>query len=397
MNKETRVQAHNVELPLDDVTHLTIQRAYAGDTLFTEGMPGSHMYVIKEGEVDLYLVRDEKRVVIATLGKNQCFGMPSKIAPGKRTECAAAKTYCELYLVSNESFNAQVQGMPKLVAGMLNTQADIIARSSEVIASRINYRSDIVIYAQLLHLMGQGALGGKSDGRSPQPLQATVPLRSVFSSARILLGHSDTHIRNVVGKLVMLHLIQLDEAKDGSKCLVFSPADIVTKAAKIGAADKDLGKLEFEYLNLDEFAAMVEVDRSALLQKLARSELTEDLFTFRRSAVVGLLNEKGKKFFVERRVKSPEEFVDILDIEFADQRTAFEVLGRVDIFDLAKVMCSIESEEVKNKIMASLSQQKQLQLASDMEGLSNIDPVEVMQLGKSIINAIKEKMLAKRL
>ena len=65
-------------------------RAFAGDVLYTEGMPGTHMYVIKEGEVDIYMIREEKRVVVETLGRGQCFGMTPRLLNGSRTNNAVA-------------------------------------------------------------------------------------------------------------------------------------------------------------------------------------------------------------------------------------------------------------------------------------------------------------------
>jgi CRP-like cAMP-binding protein len=386
------------DLPIDDDLPATQLRAYAGDVLYTEGMPSSHLYVIKEGEVDLYMVREEKRVVIDTLSRGHVFGATPQLLNGRRTDNAVAKTYCEFYLVDAEGMDSVLDNTPKLLRGILKTLAMRASRASEVIASRVNFQPEIVTYAQLLSLVGAAQLPAparKADARSTsQPVIARPALAAVFAQARQLFGHSDVHIRHILGKLLMLHLIQLDEDRDGAKCVVFSPGDIVAKARKAGEADPDNGKLEYEYISVDDFAAMVDLDRNRVLQKLARNELTEDLFTFRKSEVIRLLDEKGKKFFQERRMKAPEEFCDISDIEFADANSIQAVLSRIDSYDLGKLLHLVEEDAVRDRILGNLPRTKRAEIES--EKFDRVDEIEVRLIGEGIIKAIQEKMLARR-
>lgn len=386
------------DLPLDENLPATQLRAYAGDVLYTEGMPSSHLYVIKEGEVDLYMVREEKRVVIDTLTRGHVFGATPQLLNGRRTDNAVAKTYCEFYLVDAESLASVLDDTPKLLRGILKTLAMRASRASEVIASRVNFQPEIVTYAQLLSLIGAAQVplqARKADARAAaQPVIARPALAAVFAQARQLFGHSDVHIRHILGKLLMLHLIQLDEDRDGAKCVVFSPGEIVAKARKAGEADPDNGKLEYEYISVDDFAAMVDLDRNRVLQKLARNELSEDLFTFRKSEVVRLLDEKGKKFFQERRVKAPEEFCDISDIEFADASSIQAVLSRIDSYDLGKLLHLVEEDAVRDRILGNLPRTKRAEIES--EKFDRVDEIEVRLIGEGIIKAIQEKMLARR-
>ena len=382
------------ELPIDDDLLTTQLRAYAGDVLYTEGMPSGHLYVIKEGEIDLYMVREEKRVVIETLSRGHVFGATPQLLNGRRTDNAVAKTYCELYLIDAESLKTALQKTPKLLKGIMQTLAMRTSRASEVIASRVNFQPEIVTYAQLLSLIGAAQVPAKkADTRGTEPTIARPTLAYVFAQARQIFGHSDVHIRHILGKLLMLHLIQLDEGRDGSKCITFSPADIAAKARKAGEADQDAGKLEYEYIGVDDFSAMVEVDRNKLLQKLARNEITEDLFTFRKSEVIRLLDEKGKKFFQERRIKTPDEFCDIADIEFADTNSIQAVISRIDPYDLGKLLRVIEEEGVRERILGNLPRSKRAEIENEEFG--KVDEIEARLIGDGIIKAIQEKMLSR--
>lgn len=393
MNKESLNKAAAVPMPIDEGGRYTQQRAYAGDMIYTEGMACSHMYVVKEGEVDIYMVREEKRVVVETLGRGQCFGMAPRLLNGSRTNNAAAKTYCELYLIENETLDGALSDTPRLVRGILRTLAEQSLVSSELIATRVNYQPDLLVYAQLLYLLGIADIGKyKAEAKGAQSALASPALSDVISSARALLGHSDVHIRNSLGTLLMLHLVRIEDEKGNGKQVIFAPKDIVAQARKMAANHRDQGKLDYEYVTVDEFAALVEVDRATLLKKLAGSEFAEDLFTFRKSEVMRLLNDKGRKFFSERKIKSPEEFSDISDIEFADQKSAFDVISRCDLYDLAKLLSSMEEEAAKAKILACLPRAKREEVESDMASMGTIDPIEVLQIGKGIIQGVKERM-----
>lgn len=382
-------------MPIDESDGFTQQRAYAGDVLYTEGMPCTHMYVVKEGVIDIYMMREEKRVVVESLGKGQCFGMTPQVLNGRRTNNAAARTYSELYLIGIETLDQEMNATPKFTRGMVRTLAERLAVAHELIATRVNYQPDVLVYAQLLNLLGMADLGRhKADlkGQQGQPVLASPALTDVFANARALLGHSDVHIRDSIGKLLMLHLIRIEDEKGNGKRVIFSPKDIVLQARKIASTHKDQGKLDYEYVNVDEFSALVDVDRSTLLRKLAGSEFAEDIFTFRKSEILRLLNDKGKKFFSDRKIKPPEEFTDISDIEFADQKSVFEAVSRCDTYDLAKLLSTIPEESVKSKILASLSRAKREEVEHDLATVGEVDAVEVLQIGKLIIGQVKHKM-----
>ena len=388
-----------LSMPVGPDEGFTQQRFYSGDVLYTEGMPAYHLYVIKEGEVDIYMVREEKRVVVETLGPGQCFGVPTQLVQGRRSNNAAARSYCELYLVGYDTLEDELADTPQFTGGLLRSLVERLESAHELIAQRVNYQPDIMVYAQLLHLLGIAEVGrprNDARGGSGQPVLASPLLTDVFTQARGMLGHSDLHIRHIIGKLMRLHLIRVEDDTGQGKRVIFSPRDIVAQARRITEGHEDTGKVSYEYVSVDEFAAMVDVDRSLLLKKLAGSEFSEDIFTFRKSEVVRLLNDKGKKFFADRKIKTPEEFVDVDDLAFADQKSLFDAVAQVDLYELAKLLRSVEDEALRQKLLACLSRSKRQEVEQDMTGMGAVDPVEVQQTGKALVAAVREKMLAKR-
>ncbi len=386
-------------MPVGPDEGFTQQRFYSGDVLYTEGMPAHHLYVIKEGAVDIYMVREEKRVVVETLGPGQCFGVPAQLVNGRRSNNAAARSYCELYLVGYDTLEEELADTPKFTRGLLRSLVERLEVAHELIATRVNYQPDILVYAQLLQLLGMAEVGRPKNevraGSGPAVLASPL-LTDVFTQARGLLGHSDLHIRNSIGKLMRLHLIRVDDENGNGKRVIFSPKDIVHQARRITEDQTDTEKVSYEYVSVDEFAAMVDVDRSLLLRKLAGSELSEDIFTFRKSEVVRLLNDKGKKFFADRKVKTPDQFTDVEDLAFADQKSLFDAVGRCDLYDLAKLLCSLDDEALRQKLLGCLARSKREEVQQDMASMGAVDPMEVLQTGRALVAAVREKMLAKR-
>ena len=399
MNTATTVRPLPLPMPVGPDEGFTQQRFYAGDVLYTEGMPGHHLYVIKDGSVDIYMVREEKRVVVETLGPGQCFGVATQPVQGRRGNNAAARSYCELYLVGYETLERELGETPKFTRGLLRSLVERLAVAHELIATRVNYQPDILVYAQLLNLLGIAEVGRtKNELRSTaaQPVLASPLLTDVFVQARALLGHSDVHIRNSITKLLMLHLIRIDDEKGNGKRVIFSPKDIVVQARRIVADHTDTEKVDYEYVSVDEFAAMVDVDRSLLLKKLAGSEFAEDIFTFRKSEILRLLNDKGRKFFSDRKIKTPDQFTDVEDLAFADQKSLFDAVSRCDLYDLAKLLRTVEDEALRDKLLACLARNKREEVLQDMAELGEVDPMETLQTGKALVAAVREKMLARR-
>lgn len=373
-------------------------RAFAGDVLYTEGMPAGHLYIVLDGEVDLYLVRDEKRTVVETLRKGQCFGIETHLSKPVRLHCAAARTYCELSLVDARTVAEAVQGAPELAHGLLNTLSERLATAHALIAKRVNYQSDLLIYAQLLHLLGQAdvgkpALNPRTGSAHSQGPQAKVLLQDVVNNARLMFGHADRHIQGCLGKLLSLHLVRIEDEGGSGKRVLFSPRDIVSQVRKAVTQDVDADKLSYEYLSLDEFAAVVDVDRGVILRKLAAGDFADDVFTFRRAEVLRLLDEKGRRYFAERKIKTPQEFTEVADLEFADSKSLFAVVARLDSLDLAKVLATVEGDSlVRERILQALPRRRREEVEADMAGLVP-DPVEAQQIGAALVGEVKALML----
>jgi glucose-6-phosphate 1-dehydrogenase len=75
--------------------------AAAGDVIVQKGEPGSDMYLIVRGEVE---VLDGKGKVMATLRDGDCFGEVALLLSEPRTATVRAKTVCDLFVLEKADF-----------------------------------------------------------------------------------------------------------------------------------------------------------------------------------------------------------------------------------------------------------------------------------------------------
>ncbi len=374
-------------------------RAFAGDVIYKEGMPATHLYVIVEGEVDLFLVRDGKRTVVETLHKGQCFGIEPHLERPERLHNAAARTYCEMSLVPLHAVAEAVADSAGLAQGLLRTLSERLVAAHRLIATRVNFQPELLVYAQILHLLGQAEVGRAAvvlrpgaEARSPQ---AQPLLQEVMSQAKLMLGHSERHALACLGRLQSAHLVHIEDERGQGKRVRFSVRDIVSDTRRLVAGDADAERLTHETISLDEFAELVEVDRTVLLRKLATGDLADDVFTFRRDEILRLLDTQGRRYFAERRVKPPQDFSDVADLEFADAKSLFAALAQRDSLDLAKLLAPLDGEPVRQRILDALPRRRRDEVEADLDGLVP-DPVEAQQLGAALVAEVRRLMLAAR-
>jgi CRP-like cAMP-binding protein len=374
-------------------------RAFAGDVLYKEGMPATNLYLIREGEVDLFHVRDGKRTVVETLRKGQCFGIEPHLEQPVRMHNAAARSYCELALVNLHDLAESVADSAGLAQGLLRSLSERLVAAHRLIATRVNYQPELQVYAQILYLLGMADVGRAAvvlrpgaEARSPQ---AQPLLQEVVHNAKLMLGHSERHIMACLGRLQSAHLVHIEDDAGSGKRVRFAVRDIVGQVRRLVAGDSDADKLTHETLSLDEFADLVEVERTVLLRKLASGDFADNVFTFRREEILRLLDSQGRRYFAERRVKAPQEFTDVSDLEFADSKALFAALSRRDSLELAKLLAPLSGEPVRQRILDALSRRRREEVEADLEGLQ-VDAVEAQQIGAALIDEVRKLMLDAR-
>jgi CRP/FNR family cyclic AMP-dependent transcriptional regulator len=109
----------------------TLQLA-PGDFLFQEGDKGDKMYVLLEGEIDIFL----GDFVLETAGPSSLIGEMALIEDNPRTANAVAKTPAKLAQIDRRRFHFLVQQTPHFATHVMKTLADRLRHMNAVMAVR---------------------------------------------------------------------------------------------------------------------------------------------------------------------------------------------------------------------------------------------------------------------
>jgi len=103
----------------------------AGQVIFREGDPGTFMYVISEGEVDI-LVNSK---LVETAGSGSIIGEMSLIDHAPRSATTLAKTDCKLVPVDQRRFQFLVQETPFFALQVMQMMAQRLRKTNTLITS----------------------------------------------------------------------------------------------------------------------------------------------------------------------------------------------------------------------------------------------------------------------
>lgn len=109
----------------------TLQLA-PGDFLFHEGDKGEKMYVLLEGEIDIFL----GDFVLETARPGALIGEMALIDDSPRTANAVAKTPCRLAQIDRRRFHFLVQQTPHFATHVMKILADRLRHMNAVTAVR---------------------------------------------------------------------------------------------------------------------------------------------------------------------------------------------------------------------------------------------------------------------
>lgn len=94
----------------------------AGHTIFTQGQLGDMMYIVKEGQVDIFL--SDK--IVETVGPGGILGELALIDNRPRTATAIARTDCKVVPIDENRFTFLVQETPYFALQVMEAMAERI-------------------------------------------------------------------------------------------------------------------------------------------------------------------------------------------------------------------------------------------------------------------------------
>lgn len=134
----------------DVVTKLKYEVFQPGDIIIKEGTLGTKMYFIQEGIVDIVMSNGE---VATSLSDGSYFGEICLLTNARRVASVRAETYCNLFSLSVEHFNAVLDVYPVMRRTMESIAAERlnkIGKNPDIVCQREDLRVDLSTVAALL-------------------------------------------------------------------------------------------------------------------------------------------------------------------------------------------------------------------------------------------------------
>lgn len=122
----------------------------AGAIIFKANDPGSSMFVIRTGEVEISLIdADQQRVVLAVFSDGDFFGELSLLDEEPRSSTAKALTDTDVVLIDREDLQLLFTQRPHAALDMLAVAGKRLRENDKLISARAARNSNVVIQEKL--------------------------------------------------------------------------------------------------------------------------------------------------------------------------------------------------------------------------------------------------------
>ncbi|WP_321803114.1 MULTISPECIES: cyclic nucleotide-binding domain-containing protein [unclassified Burkholderia] len=385
--------------------------AAPGEIIYSEGFAGEPViFLIADGKVELSTRCDDKRVVVATLGRGEFFGESALLAAEPRAHTAKALSFCQLTVVPAATIDEEIEHVSALLRHIVRTMIRRVKRKDDQLATytHADFMPGVLSYAHVLSLMAGADARGSDDAWSRRPMQAhaevSVPLAEVIRRCRAIAGHSRPHVLAMLRRMEKLNLVTIEAAQgdhaggaadypassDARQTVTFDAARVVDRAQQVADHDLDVSiNSELELIELADLEALIGVDRKLLLNKLSHGEIADEVFAFRKSKVLGYVGQKGVAYFSRRSPRAGGDVRALEDLVGVDQRTLFDVISAFDTYDLAKLIASLDDRAVADKLFSVMTEARRNEVSWVMRRELKLDPIEIEEIERRVLDAVR--------
>jgi CRP-like cAMP-binding protein len=385
--------------------------AAPGEIIYSEGFAGERLiFVIADGKVEISTRCDDKKVVMATLGRGEFFGETALLGAEPRSNTAKALSFCQLTVVPANIIEEELERVTPLLRHVVRTLTRRVKAKDDLLATytHADFMPGVLSYAHVLALIAgatERADGGETWSRHGTASgEVSVPLADVVQKCRAVAGHSRPHVMAMLRRMEKLNLIAVQsgqathlanaaasaEGALGRQVVTFDPVRIVERAAQVADADLDVSiNSELELIELADLETLIGVERKVILNKLSHAEIADEVFAFRKSKVLNFVEQKGVAYFSKRANRGTGELKSLDDLLFVDQRTLFEAVSALDTYDLAKLLASIEDPAVSERLLSVMADARKNEVSWVMRRDIKIDPLEVGDIEQRLLETVR--------
>jgi CRP/FNR family cyclic AMP-dependent transcriptional regulator len=118
---------------------IDLRQLAAGDTLFRTGEPGDSLYIVRTGEIELY-IKDTagQKIALAVAGVGEVFGELALLDRGPRTATAVALDDTELLALDRDDLLLLFQKSPNAALRLLAAMSHMTRKADELLRTRVS-------------------------------------------------------------------------------------------------------------------------------------------------------------------------------------------------------------------------------------------------------------------
>jgi uncharacterized membrane protein len=118
--------------------YIDVRTLRAGEVLFHAGQPGEAMYIVKRGEVELF-IKDHagQHIRLTVAGPGAVFGELALLDAGPRTATALALEDCELLELDREDLLVLFKSSPEAALALLAAMTHMTRKADELLRQRV--------------------------------------------------------------------------------------------------------------------------------------------------------------------------------------------------------------------------------------------------------------------
>ena len=386
--------------PKADTNYKTLHK---GQVIFKEGQKSSVAYMLKSGRVTMFRVLNNKKVVLARATPGQIFGEEGLVGGEKRIANAVAEEPCELIVMERDTFQAMLLKSPGPIQRLMRHLIEQMRTVNERVAESSTGNVFLSVCG-ILELMYRAHICAKATGG--------LSYAEFSRTAKDILLVTQLEIDEVIERLRKLKIVAVEEVREavmkkdalGRKrkttdflkdrtLAVNDMAQFMSVARSLAQempADKPPFTESLEFIDIHDFAAMVDAPVETIYKKMGYKEIPETYFFMHKPTVQSWVGEVGTDFFkrVKRKRVKVEDLEVVDDIVYVDNATlqdAFSDLG----FHKVAILATMAGDEARERIFGNLSKKMAGIVCDQSQNIENLDEMEAADAEDELISTIK--------
>lgn len=358
-----------------------------GDIIFREGEKGNLAFMIQSGSVNIVKNIKGKKNVLATLGPGEIFGEMAIISSSPRVAGAEAATDCTLMILT-----------AKLILVLLKKSHPTVFHLTRILVSRLasvnrtvcENRSDNswMTFCNLLHMKHRIFSTSPPDVK---PLG--ISLSEFRKELADITNMPKCDIEKFFKSAMGFNMLSITKIGKHNYISITDPNNFLVIAENLsGDINKFGGKVSLvDYMDIDDFAAMVESSPEMIYKKIGVGEFPEDICVLHKEATSKWAEKKGVRYFKEakRKRKSIDELEGLEDIIFVDIGTLKQVFRKLGYYKLG-ILLAIAEDDAKKRILMSISKKIALAIMKEAKSPDAINQSEADDVEEELIDLIRE-------